>query len=72
MPLLRGPFRIPLGTPGVIALAVLPTIIMGVVVALEIQDPEYGMPAVLGALVAIALGPLAYAAARRWVRPPAV
>jgi amino acid transporter len=33
-PQLRGPFRIPLGTGGVTALAVLPTIIMGVVVAL--------------------------------------
>lgn len=64
-PELRGSFRIPLGRRGVIALAVLPMIVLVGVVLLEIQDGEYGYPAVLGALVAAGLGPLAYRLAGR-------
>lgn len=59
-PALRGPFRIPLGLPAVVALSALPAAVLALVVALSLQDPEYGTPAVLGALAAAALGPPAY------------
>ena len=70
-PELRGAFRIPTGTAGVAALAALPMAIMGVVVWLEMHDPEFGLPAVVYSVVAILLGPIAYAAAREFVRAPA-
>ena len=66
-PDLRGAFRIPLGTAGVAVLAALPVAILGLVVWLETKDAEFGAPAIIGALVTVALGPLAYAAARRFV-----
>lgn len=59
-PALRGVYRIPLGTGGVAALAALPMIILVLVVGLEIRDGEYGVPSVIGALLAAALGPLWY------------
>ena len=63
-PELRGAFRIPLGTRGVAALAALPLAVLGLVIALSIQDGEYGLPALVGATVAITLGPVTYAIAR--------
>ena len=69
-PELRGAFRIPLGTRGVAALAALPLAVLGLVIALSFQDGEYGLPALIGATVAIALGPATYAIARR-LRLPA-
>lgn len=71
-PALRGAFRIPLGTKGVAALAALPVLILLVVLWLETQDSEFGLPAVLASLVAIALGPVAYVAARKFLAQPAV
>ncbi|MEP6998919.1 MAG: APC family permease [bacterium] len=66
-PGLRGVFRIPLGTRGVAVLAALPLAVLGLVVVLSFQDGEYGFPALIGALVAIGLGPVVYAFARtRW------
>jgi amino acid transporter len=65
-PELRGPFRMPLGTGGVIAVAVLPAVVLVIVVALELQDAAYGLPAVAGALAAAALGPVAYFLAVRY------
>jgi len=59
-PALRGPFRIPAGLRTVCVLAAVPMIILVGVVILEIHDGEYGLPAVLGALVAAALGPIMY------------
>jgi len=67
-PELRGAFRIPLGTGGVVMLAVLPFSVLMLVVVLSFLDGEYGMPAVTGAAVAIALGPLCYSLARRHAR----
>jgi amino acid transporter len=64
-PELRGAFRIPLGTGGVTALAVLPLGVLALVVALSFADGEYGLPAVIGATGAIALGPIIYSAVRR-------
>ena len=59
-PLLRGAFRIPLGRGGVIALAALPMIVLIGVIALSFRDGEYGVPAIVGTGVAIALGPFIY------------
>jgi len=42
------------------------------VVGLSFADGEYGVPAVTGAAVAIALGPLCYSLARRHARAAAV
>ena len=64
-PELRGAFRIPVGTAGVIVLAVLPVVILLFVVGLSFQDGEYGLPAVIGALAAVGLGPIAYTVATR-------
>ncbi|MEO8623638.1 MAG: APC family permease [bacterium] len=69
-PGLRGVFRIPLGTTGVAVLAALPLAVLGLVVVLSFQDGEYGLPALIGAVVAIGLGPAVYAVARtRWPVP---
>ncbi len=63
-PTLRGAFRIPVGTAGVAVLAALPLGVLFLVVGLSFADGEYGLPAVGGAAVAIALGPVVYALAR--------
>lgn len=63
-PLLRGSFRIPVGTAGVAVLALLPMSVLLLVVGLSFLDGESGLPAVIGAGVAIGLGPVAYALAR--------
>jgi amino acid transporter len=64
-PTLRGPFRIPLGRNGVIVLAVLPMIVLTGVIAISFRDGEYGLPALIGACLAIAAGPLMYRMAQR-------
>ena len=67
-PELRGAFRIPLGTGLVAVLALFPFSVLLLVVGLSFADGEYGLPAVTGAAVAIALGPLCYSLARRHAR----
>ncbi|NUO38312.1 MAG: APC family permease [Gemmatimonadaceae bacterium] len=64
-PALRGAFRIPTGTLGVAILAACPLAVLLLVVGLSFADGEYGLPALLGAAVAIGLGPLCYAVASR-------
>ncbi len=64
-PTLRGVFRIPTGRGGVIFLSALPMIVLAGVIAISFRDHEYGLPAVIGAAVAIAVGPIMYALARR-------
>ena len=59
-PELRGSFRIPAGFKSVCVLALMPLLILVVVVVLEIQDGDYGLPAVVGAMVAALAGPVAY------------
>ncbi len=59
-PGLRGAFRIPLGRTGVMWLASVPALVLLLVVTLELQDPEYGAPAVGIALGAALLGPVVY------------
>jgi amino acid transporter len=67
---LRGSFRIPIGRGGVIVLAALPMVILMGVVAMSFRDGEYGVPAVIGATVAIALGPVMFHLAQRSVNRP--
>jgi amino acid transporter len=67
-PALRGAFRIPVGTRGVAALATLPLLVLVFVTALSFADGDYGVPALGGAAVAMALGPLVYWGARSWYR----
>ena len=57
---LRGCFRIPLGRGGVIIVAAFPMLILIVVIAISFRDEEYGIPGVIGAAVAVALGPVVY------------
>jgi len=59
-PALRGAFRIPLGRGGVIFLASLPMSVLAGVVVISFRDGEYGLPAVIGAAVAIFAGPVIY------------
>jgi amino acid transporter len=65
-PSLRGPFRIPMSRAGVIVLAAVPMVIL---VGVSFRDHEYGLPALIGASAAIAMGPIMFAMARR--RTPA-
>ena len=64
-PDLRGSFRIPAGFKTVLILALIPMVILVAVVALEIRDGEYGLPAVIGALIAALAGPIAYSVMSR-------
>lgn len=62
-PELRGAFRVPTGMRGLSALVALPLGFFVLAVALSLADGEYGLRAVMAALGAAALGPLAYATA---------
>jgi amino acid transporter len=64
-PDLRGTFRIPLSRGWVALLAALPMVVLAGVVIISFRDGEYGLPAVMGAGVAIVLGPVMYKVARR-------
>src|SRR5205085_6743362 len=55
-PSLRGAFRIPLGRGGVAFLAALPMIVLLGVIGISFRNGEYGLPALMGATVAIAAG----------------
>ncbi len=64
-PDLRGAFRIPLGRTGVAILAAIPMAVLVGVVAISFRDGEYGVKAVIGAGVAILLGPVVYGLASK-------
>jgi len=64
-PTLRGAFRIPLGANAVTALAVLPMLVLLIVIVLSFYDGEFGIPALLGTALAIALGPITFRFAAR-------
>jgi amino acid transporter len=66
-PRLRGSFRIPLGLGGVTLLATIPAVILVAVVVMQVSGGDYGGPAILGAAIAVILGPLAYSLLRRGV-----
>jgi amino acid transporter len=67
-PGLRGSFRIPVGTAGVIVLAMIPVVILLIVTGLELRDGEYGLPAILAAFGAAAIGLPGYWLARRYLQ----
>jgi amino acid transporter len=64
-PDLRGPFRIPLGRRGVAVLAAIPMAVLVGVIAISFRDGEYGVKALLGTAVAMALGPATFALVSR-------
>jgi hypothetical protein len=57
---LRGVFRIPTGTAGVIALAALPAVVLGVVIWLSFHDGDIALPSVIGSGAGLAMGPVLY------------
>ena len=69
-PSFRGVFRIPLGRGGVAFLAALPMSVLIGVIIVSFYDREYGLPAVIGAGVAIAAGPVIYKLFRRQATSP--
>ena len=69
-PALRGAYRIPLGLAAVTALAAVPAVVLLVIVGLSLQDPEYGTPAIVSALLGAGLGPPLYWLATRFKREP--
>ena len=70
-PSLRGSFRVPVGIRGILVLVAIPSVILLITVGLSFADGEYGLPAVVGALGAAALGPLAYRVGKQRVGSPA-
>lgn len=64
-PSLRGSFRIPINRTGVIVLAAAPMIVLIGVIGISFRDGEYGIPAVIGAAVAIGIGPILYRLAQK-------
>jgi amino acid transporter len=67
-PGLRGAFRIPVGTAGVVLLATVPVVILLIVTGLELRDGEYGLPAIIAAFAAVAIGLPGYWLARRFLQ----
>lgn len=67
-PKLRGAYRIPTGTGGVVILAMIPVAILVIVTGLELRDGEYGFPAIVAALAAAALGIPGYWLAKRYLQ----
>jgi amino acid transporter len=68
-PALRGAFRVPLAPRGLMLLAALPIGLFALSVSLSLHSGEYGASALLSALGAVALGPLAFLAVARELRP---
>lgn len=70
-PALRGAFRVPVGLKGLVVLIAIPTVILIVTIGLSFIDGEFGAPAALGSLAAVAVGPLIYLTQRRRPTPMA-
>ena len=68
-PALRGAYRIPTGTFGVMALAALPAVILFAVIGLSMRDGQIAKPSLIGSAVALALGPTLYWALKRRSSP---
>jgi amino acid transporter len=64
-PELRGPFRVPLGIPGLVLLSALPLSLVAIAVVLALGSREIGMPGIIAALVLALAGPAWYYAAGR-------
>ena len=68
-PELRGAFRVPVGTRGIIALAAVPTVVLVGVIGLSLAGETSGIRAIVGVAVGVSLGPLAYRIAVRTASP---
>ena len=64
-PDLRGSFRVGVGVPALVALALLPMLFIVAAVALEVRSRDIGLVGVLIAVLFGALGPVWYAARSR-------
>lgn len=64
-PELRGAFRIPAGIGGVVALAALPAIVLGVVLWFSAKEAEIAATSLVGAAIGITIGPALYFALRK-------
>lgn len=64
-PELRGDFRIPLGTSGVMILASFPVAVLLLVITLGVRDGTYALPALIGSLGGVLAGPVLYLLIRR-------
>ena len=60
-PGLRGPFRVPLGIPGLAILAALPLLLLGSGLVLEVRSRHIGLPGVVVAALLAGTGLLGYA-----------
>lgn len=68
-PELRGSFRIPAGWGVVALLAALPTVVLGVVIALSVHDGGIAVPSLIGSAIGVLAGPvLFWVMARRRAR----
>ncbi|MHB8839363.1 MAG: APC family permease [Gemmatimonadaceae bacterium] len=67
-PALRSPFRVPLGTAGVTALALVPFTVFLAVIVIAFRDGDYGFASAAAALAAMVLGAPWYFVMRRVVR----
>jgi amino acid transporter len=63
-PTLHRPFRVPFGVPGCVALAVGPVVLLGAAFCRNFDERIAGVRSLWIAAVAIAMGPVAYGAAR--------
>lgn len=68
-PSLRGPFRLPIGRGGLIALALCPMVVLLGVTGVQISTGEFGGRALFVAAAAAALGPLVFSWLDRRRRP---
>lgn len=64
-PELRGPFRVPLGVPGLVVLAAMPLTLMVTAVVLAFGSREIGVPGIIAATFLAVAGPVWYYAAGR-------
>jgi amino acid transporter len=64
-PELRGPFRVPLGIPGLVVLSAMPLLLMLTAVVLALGSREIGVPGIITAVVLALAGPLWYYATGR-------
>jgi amino acid transporter len=64
-PDLRGPFRVPVGIPGLVVLSAMPLLLMATAVVLALQSREIGVPGIVTAVILALAGPLWYYATGR-------
>jgi len=71
-PALRGAFRVPVGTRGLVALALVPGVVLVGVIGLSLVGGRLSAGAIIGTMIGAALGPVAYRFVTRASRATAV